>query len=67
MPVREDTLDMFYGTAFQAVRPFKTQLLKWVGNKQRFEHTSNKTISADCDERKQGELGRSGRSQGGHW
>lgn len=38
MQVREDTLDMFYGTAFQAVRPFKTQLLKWIGNKQRFAH-----------------------------
>lgn len=38
MEVREDTLDMFYGTAFQAVRPFKTQLLKWIGNKQRFAH-----------------------------
>jgi DNA adenine methylase len=29
---------MFYGTPFQAVRPFKTQLLKWIGNKQRFAH-----------------------------
>lgn len=38
MRVREDTLDMFYGTAYQAVRPFKTQLLKWIGNKQRFAH-----------------------------
>jgi len=38
MQVREDTIDMFYGTAFQAVRPFKTQLLKWIGNKQRFAH-----------------------------
>ena len=38
MSIREDTLDMFYGTAFQAVRPFKTQLLKWIGNKQRFAH-----------------------------
>jgi len=38
MRLREDTLDMFYGTAFQAVRPFKTQLLKWIGNKQRFAH-----------------------------
>lgn len=38
MPLSEDTLDMFYGTAFQAVRPFKTQLLKWIGNKQRFAH-----------------------------
>lgn len=38
MRVREDSPDMFYGTAFQAVRPFKTQLLKWIGNKQRFAH-----------------------------
>lgn len=38
MRIREDTLDMFYGTAFQTVRPFKTQLLKWIGNKQRFAH-----------------------------
>ncbi len=38
MRVREDTLDMFYGTVFQTVRPFKTQLLKWIGNKQRFAH-----------------------------
>ncbi len=38
MRIREDTLDMFYGTAFQSVRPFKTQLLKWIGNKQRFAH-----------------------------
>jgi DNA adenine methylase len=36
--IREDTLDLFYGTAFQAVRPFTTQLLKWIGNKQRFAH-----------------------------
>lgn len=38
MQAHEDTLDMFYGTAYQAVAPFKTQLLKWVGNKQRFAH-----------------------------
>jgi len=38
MFVREDTPDMFFGTAFQTVRPFKTQLLKWIGNKQRFAH-----------------------------
>lgn len=38
MRLKEDTLDMFYGTAFQSVRPFKTQLLKWIGNKQRFAH-----------------------------
>jgi len=38
MCVKEDTLDLFYGTEFQSVRPFKTQLLKWIGNKQRFAH-----------------------------
>jgi len=38
MRVKEDTLDMFYGTEFQHVAPFRTQLLKWVGNKQRFAH-----------------------------
>jgi DNA adenine methylase len=38
MRVKEDTLDMFYGTKFQSVAPFKTQLLKWIGNKQRFAH-----------------------------
>ncbi|NJK90696.1 MAG: DNA adenine methylase [Blastochloris sp.] len=38
MRLREHTLDMFYGTPLQAVRPFKTQLLKWIGNKQRFAH-----------------------------
>ncbi len=38
MRIKEDTLDMFYGTALQSVRPFKTQLLKWIGNKQRFAH-----------------------------
>ena len=36
--VKEDTLDLFYGTTFQHVAPFKTQLLKWIGNKQRFAH-----------------------------
>jgi len=36
--VKEDTLDLFYGTAFQHVLPFRTQLLKWVGNKQRVAH-----------------------------
>ncbi len=36
--VKEDTLDMFYGTEFQHVAPFRTQLLKWIGNKQRFAH-----------------------------
>jgi DNA adenine methylase len=38
MRIREDTLDLFYGTPFQHVRPFRIQLLKWVGNKQRFAH-----------------------------
>lgn len=38
MKVKEDTLDLFYGTEFQYVAPFKTQLLKWIGNKQRFAH-----------------------------
>ncbi len=38
MEVKEDTPDMFYGTEFQYVAPFKTQLLKWIGNKQRFAH-----------------------------
>ena len=38
LAVKEDTLDMFYGTEFQHVAPFKTQLLKWIGNKQRFAH-----------------------------
>jgi len=38
MCIREDTLDMFYGTTLQSVRPFKIQLLKWIGNKQRFAH-----------------------------
>ncbi len=38
MQVKEDTLDIFYRTEFQHVAPFKTQLLKWIGNKQRFAH-----------------------------
>ena len=38
MKVKEDTLDIFYGTAFQHVSAFKVQLLKWIGNKQRFAH-----------------------------
>jgi len=38
MEVKEDTLDMFYGSEFQHVEPFKMQLLKWIGNKQRFAH-----------------------------
>jgi DNA adenine methylase len=47
MRVREDTLDMFYGSAHQAVRPFKTQLLKWIGNKQRFAHEIASFFPAD--------------------
>lgn len=38
MQVKENSLDLFYGTEFQLVRPFKVQLLKWIGNKQRFAH-----------------------------
>lgn len=38
MQAKEDTLDMFYGTEFQYIAPFRTQLLKWIGNKQRFAH-----------------------------
>ena len=38
MKIKEDTLDMFYGTEFQHITAFKTQLLKWIGNKQRFAH-----------------------------
>lgn len=38
MKVKEDTLDLFFGTEFQHVVPFRTQLLKWIGNKQRFAH-----------------------------
>ncbi|MDN5864022.1 MAG: Dam family site-specific DNA-(adenine-N6)-methyltransferase [Gammaproteobacteria bacterium] len=38
MEVGEETLDLFYGTEFQHVEPFKVQLLKWIGNKQRFAH-----------------------------
>lgn len=38
MKVKEDTLDLFYGTGFQHVAPFKIQLLKWIGNKQQFAH-----------------------------
>ena len=36
--VKEDTLDLFDGTEFRHVAPFKTQLLKWIGNKQQFSH-----------------------------
>ena len=38
MKIKEEALDMFYGTEFQYVAPFKKQLLKWIGNKQRFAH-----------------------------
>lgn len=38
MQTQEHPLDMFSGTAFQYVAPFRTQLLKWIGNKQRFAH-----------------------------
>jgi len=38
MQVKEDTLDLFYGTEFRHAIPFRTQLLKWIGNKQRFAH-----------------------------
>ncbi len=38
MTVKQETPDMFHGTGFREVRPFKTQLLKWIGNKQRFAH-----------------------------
>jgi len=38
MEINEETPDLFYGTEFQHVEPFKTQLLKWIGNKQRFAH-----------------------------
>ena len=34
----EATLDLFHGTEFQYIKPFTTQLLKWIGNKQRFAH-----------------------------
>ncbi|MBI5185459.1 MAG: DNA adenine methylase [Nitrospinae bacterium] len=38
MKAKEGALDLFYGTKFQYVAPFRTQLLKWIGNKQRFAH-----------------------------
>lgn len=34
----DGNLDLFYGTESQHVAPFRTQLLKWIGNKQRFAH-----------------------------
>ena len=47
MEVKEDTLDLFYGTEFQHVAPFKTQLLKWIGNKQRFAHKIGSFFPSD--------------------
>jgi DNA adenine methylase len=47
MKVKEDTLDMFYGTEFQYISPFRTQLLKWIGNKQRFAHRIASFFPAD--------------------
>lgn len=38
MRLIDDTQDLFHGTEFQTLPPFKTQLLKWIGNKQRFAH-----------------------------
>jgi DNA adenine methylase len=38
LKVQENTLDLFRGTEAHYVAPFKSQLLKWVGNKQRFAH-----------------------------
>lgn len=38
MRLKENTLDLFAHTEFRSVSPFKTQLLKWIGNKQRFAH-----------------------------
>lgn len=38
MKFKQKTLDMFYGSEFQPIEPFNTQLLKWIGNKQRFAH-----------------------------
>ena len=44
---QEYTLDMFTGTEFQSVAPFHTQLLKWIGNKQRFAHEIVSYFPAD--------------------
>lgn len=38
MEIREETFGLFCGTETRHVEPFKTQLLKWIGNKQRFAH-----------------------------
>ena len=38
MALHEETLDLFEGTEFRSISPLRTQLLKWVGNKQRFAH-----------------------------
>lgn len=49
MEIREETLDLFYGTEFQHVEPFKIQLLKWIGNKQRFAHEIASYFPADIE------------------
>jgi len=36
--ISDQTLDIFAEPEFRSVQPFKSQLLKWVGNKQRFAH-----------------------------
>jgi len=38
MLLKENTLDLFFDTEFRRVSPFRAQLLKWIGNKQRFAH-----------------------------
>ncbi len=38
MKIKEETLDLFSGKEPRYIVPFRTQLLKWVGNKQRFAH-----------------------------
>ena len=45
--IKEDSLDMFSGTEFQYVAPFHTQLLEWIGNKQRFAHEIAAYFPAD--------------------
>jgi len=48
LKVKEDTLDLFYGTEFQHVAPFKTQLLKWIGTSNslptRLPHSFPRTL-----------------------
>ena len=34
----QQQMDLFAGSTSKSVKPFKIQLLKWVGNKQRFAH-----------------------------